>query len=1012
MKCPLALLALGGLIFSSLLTIAPGEQPPGQADVNRVPWKSSKIHGSPEPPLPYRLERVFPKLSFQRLTHMAAAPGTKRLFVATELGKMYSFVPEAGVEKADVFLDLPKEVKSCQPGKDVKGFDQLYSLVFHPKFADNRFVFVCYVVDGPPGPGKNALRNRERVSRFTVLNTDPPRADPASEMIILEWPTEKGGHNGGCLCFGPDGCLYISMGDAGPASPPDLHNTGQDLSDLLSSILRIDVDNVEGDRAYKVPADNPFVKLAGARPEIWAYGLRNPWKMSFDRASGDLWVGDVGWESWEMVYRIRKGGNYGWSVVEGPQSVHPQAKRGPTPILPYALCFPHTDAASITGGYVYHGNRLPELAGSYLCGDWMTCKVWSTRFDGDRVVSHREIAQGRMRIVAFGEDNDGELYILGYAETADGIYRLVSNPEAKAASVFPHKLSETGLVTSAAKLAPAPGVYPYTILAQPWLDHAVAERLLALPDLSTVRIYDNAIPVPNTAYFRSRVFFPKDAVLAKTISMEMERGKPGSLRRLETQILHFDGNDWFGYTYRWNDDQTDAELVPAGGAEMELDIIDPEAPGGHRKQTWHFPSRAQCLICHNGWSGPPLGFSPEQLNCQGQLDWQQKMNLIARAVPDDKKQKNPADGNVRTFYSMTDPYDAKQSLTMRARSYLDVNCAHCHQPGAGGTALIYLQARTNLNDTRVVEVKPVQGHFNIADAFLIAPGDPLRSVLYYRISKTGPGRMPHIGSDLVDSRGVELIHDWIRSLPAKSKDKSPLHQGERDALTGLVAFKGKDVAKSQDLARLLSSTEGALLLAHALDQKMVPKEYVPAIVAIAAARPESEIRDLFERFLPADKRVKRLGAKIEPQTILALQGNLDRGRVVFFQTAGVQCALCHKIGSVGGAVGPDLSEIGKKYDRAKILESILDPSKDIEPAYVSHAVALKDGRVVVGLIVSRGDKELVLRDAQAKEHRFAAADIDSVTPQKQSLMPEQLLRDLTAQQAVDLLDYLASLKGP
>src|SRR5262249_50927772 len=157
--------------------------------------------------------------------------------------------------------------------------------------------------------------------------------------------------------------------------------------------------------------------------------------------------------------------------------------------------------------------------------------------------------------------------------------------EAKAASVFPHKLSETGLVTSAAKHTPAPGVYPYTIQAQPWLDHAVAERLLALPDLSTVRIYDNAIPVPNTAYFRSRVFFPKDAVLAKTISMEMERGKPGSLRRLETQILHFDGNDWFGYTYRWNDDQTDAELVPAGGAEMELDIIDPEAPGGHRKQT-------------------------------------------------------------------------------------------------------------------------------------------------------------------------------------------------------------------------------------------------------------------------------------------------------------------------------------------------------------------------------------------------------------------------------------------
>src|SRR5262249_15650297 len=152
--------------------------------------------------------------------------------------------------------------------------------------------------------------------------------------------------------------------------------------------------NSEGDKLYKVPADNPFVKLDGARPEIWAYGLRNPWKMSFDFATGDLWVGDVGWESWEMIYRVRKGGNYGWSIIEGPQSVHPDLKRGPTPILPYALCFRHTDAASITGGYVYRGKRLPELAGSYLCGDWMTCKVWSTRFspaaEGDRVLEHSE----------------------------------------------------------------------------------------------------------------------------------------------------------------------------------------------------------------------------------------------------------------------------------------------------------------------------------------------------------------------------------------------------------------------------------------------------------------------------------------------------------------------------------------------------------------------------------------------------------------------------------------------
>jgi putative heme-binding domain-containing protein len=989
-------------------------QAPAQANGGRLPWQSSKIHGSPEPPLPYHLERVSGKLSFQKLTHMASAPGTKRLFVTTELGKIFSFVPDTDSEKADLFLDMPQEVKSCQRGQDIRGFDALYSIVFHPKFADNRFVYVCYVVDGTKAPAKTALRNRERVSRFTVLNTDPPRADPASEKIILEWATEKGGHNGGSLCFGPDGFLYISMGDAGPASPPDRYSTGQDVSDLLSAILRIDVNTPEGAEPYKVPADNPFVKLAGARGEIWAYGLRNPWKMSFDRATGELWVGDVGWEMWEMVYRVRKGANYGWSVVEGPQSVHPESKRGPTPILPYALCFSHADAASITGGYVYRGKRLPELTGSYICGDWMTCKVWSTRFESkgevDRVVSHKEIAQGRMRIVAFGEDNDGELYILGYGDKADGIYHLVPNADTRAAADFPRKLSQTGLVTSAAKITPAAGVYAYTIQAEPWLDHASAERLVALPDLSSVRFYDYAIAVPNTAFFKSRVFFPKDAVLAKTISIEMERGNPGSKRRLETQILHFDGNDWFAYTYRWNSAQTDAELVPAGGAEEELDIVDREAPGGRRKQTWRYPSRAQCLICHNGWAGPPLGFTPEQLNRGGQLEQFQKMGLVSRAVPNDKKAT--ADGKIRMLCVMADPYDADDNLTTRARSYLDVNCAHCHQNGAGGTTTIDLRAQINQNSTKLVDVKPVQGTFNLADAFLVAPGDALRSVLYYRISKTGPGRMPHIGSEIVDSRGVELIHDWIESLPAATKsDTGPLHKKERQALDALATVKSLEVAKNPDLERLLSTTSGALLLARALDKKLLPAALSQAVVAVAAARPESEIRDLFERFLPADKRVKRLGSAIDPKAILALKGDSDRGRIVFYQTSGVQCAVCHKIGTVGGAVGPDLSQIGKKYDRAKILESILDPSKDIEPAYVSHAVQLKDGRVTVGLIVSRSDKELVLRDAQAKEHRFAAGDIDTVTPQRQSLMPEQLLRDLTAQQAVDLLDFLASLKG-
>ncbi len=164
-----------------------------------------------------------------------------------------------------------------------------------------------------------------------------------------------------------------------PESKPDPFQTGQDTSDLLSSILRIDVDHPPAGKPYRIPEDNPFFNRKGSRPEVWAYGLRNPWRMSFDRASGALWVADVGWELWEMVYQVERGGNYGWSIMEGPQSIHPDWKRGPTPILPPVKAHPHTEAASITGGFVYNGHRLKELVGAYIYGDWVTGKIWALR---------------------------------------------------------------------------------------------------------------------------------------------------------------------------------------------------------------------------------------------------------------------------------------------------------------------------------------------------------------------------------------------------------------------------------------------------------------------------------------------------------------------------------------------------------------------------------------------------------------------------------------------------------
>ena len=296
----------------------------------------------------------------------------------------------------------------------------LLGLAFDPAYESNGYFYVYYSAANP---------RRSVVSRFSVDPGDPDRADPSSEVEILAVPQPYSNHNGGHVVFGPDGYLYVGLGDGGSANDP--RGNGQDRTTLLGTIIRIDVSTLDSIGRYSIPPGNPFAgEGGGVRPEIWAYGLRNPWRFNFDPATGDLWAADVGQNAWEEVDLIRPGANYGWNVMEG---AHCTPRRGLTGLLRSAddcdraglelpvVEYGRDDGCSITGGYVYRGGRLPSLAGAYVYGDFCSGRIWALRAEGGAVVEHRLLVDSSLSLSAFGENPAGELFMLSFDRT---IYRF------------------------------------------------------------------------------------------------------------------------------------------------------------------------------------------------------------------------------------------------------------------------------------------------------------------------------------------------------------------------------------------------------------------------------------------------------------------------------------------------------------------------------------------------------------------------------------------------------------
>jgi uncharacterized repeat protein (TIGR03806 family) len=711
----------------------------------RPPLTTSTVVGSPEPPTPYRAQRLYPNLSPSFPVAVNAIPGTNQLLYITQ-SKPYMPTQLWRVEDApNVKTAEAVKLMDSPPGALV------YDFCFHPNFATNGYVYL-----GWNGDGKGKRKNKfSRVTRYHLTPKPPHTLDVASAKLIIEW--ESHGHNGAAICFGTDGYLYVTTGDGTADSDADV--MGQSMDTLLSKVLRIDVNREDAGRAYAIPRDNPFADGKQFPPETWATGTRNPWRITCDEKTGRIWIGNNGQDLWETAHLVRPRDNYGWSKMEGGHIFYESRKTNSLPLTPPTIEHHHSEFRSLTGGIVYHGEKLPELNGVYLYGDYSTGRVWGMKHDGTKAIWHKELATPRFQLTCFARNTRGELLICDHRSAGEsGFYTLVPNTEAPT-SKFPRKLSESGLFDDVAKHVMKPGVVPYEVNAPFWSDGLFKARYIAIPDDG-----NTAVPIDAT---RSRGWnFPDRTVIVKSFAHETEASNAASRKWIETRFMTKQGGEWFGYTYQWNADGTDAELVPSSGRDVELTTT---TSTGARTQTWRYPSRSECMVCHSRAANFVLGVCELQLNketSQGnQLRVFERMGLIAIKDPKPTAQPITASSPLPADYKkLVDPFDTKQDLTLRAKSWLHSNCSSCHVEAGGGNAQIDLEFTTPLDTMRIVEVKPIHHAFDIPDAKLIAPGEPEKSVLIQRIKTRGPRQMPPLASHVVDERGLALLTEWVRSL--------------------------------------------------------------------------------------------------------------------------------------------------------------------------------------------------------------------------------------------------------
>lgn len=637
-------------------------------------------------------------------------------YVVSQLGTISSVSRSGKGWKSKVVLDLSSKLAPYH----VEG--GLLSIALAPDFATSRFVYVSYT-----GKSSTSLF-RTVVSRFKV---DGDAIDPSSEALIFTLERTAQGHNGGKLRFGPDGYLYIAVGDGHPL---EILVLAQDPNEYFGKMLRIDVGgrlpgtpvpatlDVPG-QVYRVPADNPFAK-GGGRPEVFALGFRNPWSFSFD-PQNRLWVGDVGNERYEELDLVVNGGNYGWPFKEGNHCIIGTCEG--TSFIPPVVEYPHVNGFAVMAGFVYRG-KSEALRGKFVFADFISGRVWTVDGNSPSLDEAPALLMDTgMNVSGLAEDKDGELLLLDYAggrvlRIEPGTPRTLRGTTLRSLGCLEGQTNEMTHT-----------LVPYDVNAPLWSDGASKRRWISVPTDKQIHVR------PEDGAFE----LPYGTMLMKEFA---QGGK-----RIETRMMIRDDEyDWLFYTFQWNAAGTDAELVEEG-REVKT------AEGG----TWSIPSRGQCLSCHVADTKRVLGFEVAQINRlirypNGRIANQ--VTTLSQLGYFDR----PIDANA--VKPIPNPYGTNGTDESRARAFLHSNCANCHGPLAGFGGF-NLRTWGTVESMGVLCRKPSGSDFGIPGAQIIVPGEPGRSLIVQRMKHVGSGQMPPLGRTKVDEAAVEVVSRWISGLP-------------------------------------------------------------------------------------------------------------------------------------------------------------------------------------------------------------------------------------------------------